>query len=301
MQTGDKITLKGVEWTVLFVDTARNNCRLTVKTDKGEGVRDAPLDMILRQMENETMENEKKDYPFTDGKMWEVDEIPVVSELETDLFLVAIAGSSMSLPRPYNQKVPSKDPELATSFKHTYPFLLDVALRKNYPAKFCAVNSYAIRGSGIGQAEARARDLFSWLKASVSVYHFGVGDAWLRGENFDTTRVSTEKFKAGLESIIQLKEELNPLQPAFFFGLLPTNSHMLAKSPQQNKVISEWNAIYKSVVDRADLNCKFIDMEAQFAIHGEVILHPDGHHLSNSGHKLAAGLLFKEITEALNV
>ena len=56
---GDKITLKGVEWTVLFVDAVRNNCRLTVKTDKGEGVRDVPLDMILNEKEK-AMENEFK-------------------------------------------------------------------------------------------------------------------------------------------------------------------------------------------------------------------------------------------------
>ena len=47
---------------------------------EGEGVRDAPLDMILNEIEKEAMENEGKDYPFNEGKMWEVDEIPCENE-----------------------------------------------------------------------------------------------------------------------------------------------------------------------------------------------------------------------------
>ena len=60
MQKGDKINLKGMEWTVLFVDAVRNNCTLIIETDKGKSVREVRLDIILQQMENEAMENQFK-------------------------------------------------------------------------------------------------------------------------------------------------------------------------------------------------------------------------------------------------
>jgi lysophospholipase L1-like esterase len=214
-----------------------------------------------------------------------------------DLFFIALSTDSLSMPRPWNHKTPNKDINLATKFTDTYPYLMKLKLVAAFPEMNIEMNNFAARGSGAITANTKALDMFSYLDADISIFQFGITDCWLRGDNFDTPRVTIEQYEKEIKEIMSRKEQYHPEQNSFFIGVVPTNSHMLSKAPNQNKVIAEYNNVLKQNLGS---NCHYIDMEAEFEIHGEKILHPDGNHLSNFGHQHISDILTDKISTAIN-
>ncbi|STX51392.1 Uncharacterised protein [Legionella busanensis] len=212
-------------------------------------------------------------------------------------FFIALATDSLSMPRPWNQKNINLNPELATTMFDTYPYKLKKLIMKRFPSLDLELNNYATRAGGIGTINTRIRDIVSWLAADIGILHFGITDCWLRGDN-QIPNVSLEDFSILFEKIMELKVQLNSSMPLFIIGITPTNQHMLSKAPRQNEVIKEYCKIMKSYIVE---NCFYIDMQEQFEKHGETILHPDGHHLSNTGHNVLANLLSKQIEDYIKI
>lgn len=211
-----------------------------------------------------------------------------------DIFFVACATDSLSMARPWNYKKENLDPELATKFTDSYPYLLKKKLDNLFTNREVIVNNFANRGSLIGSAAAKARDLFSWLKADINIFHFCVVDCWLRGENLDTQTVPIEEFEKHFTEMVNLKQELNSTQPSIFIGICPTNAHTLSKNPHQNEEISKYNNCMQKLIHSID-NTDYIDMEKFHHQHGDSILHPDGHNYSILGHQIVADTLFSVI------
>lgn len=211
-----------------------------------------------------------------------------------DVFFVALATDSLGLARPWNSKNPNKDPHLATNFTHTYPYLLKKRLVGRLENKQVEVNCFANRASGIKMAASKARDLFSWLDADVSVFHFGIVDCWLRGEDEKRPNVGLDEFERIFSDMMQTKRSLDEDQLSVFVGICPTNARTLDKTPGLNDQISRYN---KVILDGMGVNCRFVDMERAFEKFGERLLHPDGHHLSNFGHEYVCEAIYNIIVD----
>lgn len=196
---------------------------------------------------------------------------------------------SLSLPRPWKKNAPLEDPDLFTRFDETYPFLLQDAFVKHN----ACISLLAKRGGTSKDVLLQAEDVFFWRSPSLVILHVGIVDCWPRGEEgkpiFDI-----DVFRKHLIGFLEIKRKYAYNLPLIVVGLSPTNTRSLARSASFDlkKRISDYNTVLKDVFED---DAHFLDMDALFQRHNEVILHPDGHHLSRYGH----WLVYKKLEEIM--
>lgn len=217
---------------------------------------------------------------------------------------VVMSTDSLSLPRPWFHKKPSAEPERFTQYDQTYPYLLEQQLRAALPeVDEVRVSNFATRASGLASAYANRMELFSWMESDLSVLHKGVVDAWPREAKGWASNTSVADFEKSYEKLLAERDRLNPEQAFIVIGICPTNTRSLATYSDINRVLAEYNAVLRNGRERG---VHFIDMELVVTQEGEGILHPDGHHLSITGHKyladrlsaIALSILGKQVSEA---
>lgn len=206
-----------------------------------------------------------------------------------DFFHVVISSDSLSLPRPWNQKLVDDTPENFFRIEQTYPFLLKDNLEKILHQRV-NVSNYAARASSIGRPSGMTPDLFSWMSSDVTIIHHGVVDCWLKDGQ---PRVALTTFTEYVTKIMDDKKKWGPKVPLIIIGILPTNQRMLEKFPTQNDLIREFNRVLRENTNSN--NTIFMDVERFDVDVRSEIVHEDGHHLSRKGHRIYANKLAQEI------
>jgi lysophospholipase L1-like esterase len=206
---------------------------------------------------------------------------------------IVMSTDSLSLPRPWFQAKPALEPDKFTRLAETYPLLVEAALRRrlSFDAR---VTNMATRASGIAATFAQRLDLFSWMEPTVSLIHKGVVDCWPREAKGGEPNTTPDAFRESLQKLMDERFRMNPDNRLILVGIAPTNAHALSKTPALNQTIAIYNEILKSFRDE---NTVYVDMEAVHAVHGEQILHPDGHHLSRIGHRHLAEEILQAVDE----
>lgn len=205
---------------------------------------------------------------------------------------VVIASDSLGLPRPWNQKLLSDQPESFFRYELTYPYLLRAKLEARMPGQRLTVSHSAARGGTFKRALGMARDLFSWLGAHAVVVHFGVVDCWLRPDGGQLT--SPEEFDEMLAELMANHRQMGPNTLLIVFGVLATNARMLEKEPRQAENIAAFNRHFRARCQGE--NVVFVDVEQRFSAEDGVV-HEDGHHLSRAGHRAYADILAEILLE----
>lgn len=203
---------------------------------------------------------------------------------------VVLETDSLGLPRPWNAKKENEEPEQFFRFRETYPYLLLKRLREVTPQHEVIVTNLGQRASTMSATALKRADLLSYMEPSAAIVHHGIVDCWVRANEARRFRVSKDEFRAFVEQVLETKAKLAPDLPLIFIGIMPTTAAMLARVPEQNEIISDYNQILReTIADRAI----FLDVERMFGHLIEQVVHLDGHHLSRTGHRLYADELFR--------
>lgn len=209
------------------------------------------------------------------------------------MFHVIISSDSLSLPRPWHQKNVDERPEMFFRVEDTYPHKLRRRLRRECALQDIEVTNWGRRGATSGQLPLVARDVLAWMSPSVTVIHHGIVDCWIRDPDTMKRHVSEDAFAQNIREILCHRSSMAPTLPVFFLPILHTNEHMLAKVPQQNDIIDQYNEILRQAVSEFDgvhILSLFTDLSEEAAL-----VHEDGHHLSRAGHQRVADSLAEVI------
>lgn len=209
---------------------------------------------------------------------------------EDGFFHVVLSTDSLSLPRPWNAKKISEDPEQHFRYRDTYPYLLQIKLRVALPHAEVQVSNMGQRASSIGGASVKRMDILHYMEPSACVIHHGVVDCWIRPAEEKRFRVPLDEYEKHVQLILDARGQYAPALPVIFIGIMPTNAAMLAKQPEQNEIIAQYNASLRA---RCKGQAVFLDVEKLFGHMTEQVVHLDGHHISRLGHKLYADELFR--------
>lgn len=209
---------------------------------------------------------------------------------------VVMSTDSLSLPRPWSQKIPSARPELFTHVRQTYPLLLETLLRGRYPSSEVRVTNLATRASSLGASISHRLELFAWMEADVAVLHKGVVDCWPRPARGGEPNTSPVQFQEALDRLLAERARMAPTLPFIIIGIAPTNDAANGKEPRIGQNITAYNAILRN---RIDDRMRFIDMEQAMMHSADGTLHPDGHHLTAAGHAILTEHLGGAITDLL--
>ena len=203
---------------------------------------------------------------------------------------IVLETDSLGLPRPWNAKRAEEAPEQFFRYRETYPYLLLRLMRDACPDSEVLVTNLGQRASTMAWAVANGGDLLKHMDSSAAIIHHGIVDCWLRKNEVRRLRVMPDEFRIYVNQIIDMKTKLAAKIPLIFIGIMPTTAAMLARVPEQNDIIAQYNDILREcVIGKAIL----FDVERMFSHMIEQVVHLDGHHLSRTGHRLYADELFR--------
>ncbi|MEL7466247.1 MAG: GDSL-type esterase/lipase family protein [Pseudomonadota bacterium] len=209
---------------------------------------------------------------------------------------IILATDSLALPRPWNQKKLTANPEAFFRYEDTYPYLMRRRLEAALPRQRLSVFSLSSRGGTFNRTKVHAQDLFSWMGGQVAIIHFGVVDCWRRPDGTQLTKV--EDFEKAAAELIENHAKMGPDVLLIVIGILPTNETMLEREPAQNENIAAFNEALRTHIKGP--NVRFFDVETLYAEEVDDVLHLDGHHLSKTGHAAYAEQLSGIILDGLN-
>ncbi len=203
---------------------------------------------------------------------------------------IVLETDSLGLPRPWNAKRAEEAPEQFFRFRDTYPYLLLKLMRDACPDSEVLVTNLGQRASTMSAAAIKRADLLGYMEPSATIIHHGVVDCWVRENEARRFRVPADEFRGYVEQVLEGKAAQAPQLPLIFIGIMPTTAAMLARVPEQNDIIAQYNEILRECVTGKAI---LFDVERMFSHMVEQVVHLDGHHLSRTGHRLYADELFR--------
>ena len=203
---------------------------------------------------------------------------------------IVLETDSLGLPRPWNAKRAEEAPEQFFRFRDTYPYLLLKLMRDACPDSEVLVTNLGQRASTMAWAVANAGDLLKHMDPAAAIVHHGIVDCWIRENEAGRFRVLPDEFRKYVSQLTSMRMKLAPQLPLIFIGIMPTTAAMLARVPEQNDIIAQYNEILRECVTGKAI---LFDVERMFSHMVEQVVHLDGHHLSRTGHRLYADELFR--------